>query len=185
MEPPGLGLARRDQAAGIVARALGGAGAARKRTHVGVFGNQIHGAREVGPARAGLDDEAVAFRRAHAERLSGREHDGTDVERAARFRGNHCWSTFTSAEVPSMKKSRPESGHGHALAGAVADAGVVGVGAKQRRADGTQKRLEAFEDALAVVRHARCRGQRPGGRRAQSPVLPSIGRRSRPRGCGR
>ena len=151
-----------EHAAGVVAAALGRAGAAGERADVDVFGDEIDRAREIRAARARFDDEAERVGGPHAERLGGAEHDGTNVERGAVAFRDPVAIELHERRRAIHEDGRRNLGHGHALAGPV-HAGVVGIGTEEHRAAvGPRKGLEALEDALAVVGDGRSRGHHLG-----------------------
>ncbi len=152
-------------ARGVVATALGGAGAALGRARV--FGGQPdrhrgHALGEVRASRAGDDVVAGLVRAAHAEEGFVADHERAEVQARLVGRRHHSLSTAISCFSDSTKISTGSSGSARRCAERCR-ATAVGIRAEgPDRAVSMAVGLDAFEDLLAVVQHGRGRSSCSG-----------------------
>ena len=172
----GFGLG--EQAGGVVAGALGLAGAARRRPDVVIGDPHRHRtqlAGEVAVDRGGDQHEQVFIGRAHTEHRLGGDHERPQVEALAHLRGHPGGVDVDQRLHRAEEGLGRQSGHGQAP-GRGGEPGGIGLGAEQRDATaGLPVGLEALEDRLPVVQDHRHRVQLQWAVGPDQTPLPAAG----------
>ncbi len=172
-----LRLLLRQQRGGVVAAALGRAGAALGRARI-VGGqpdrHRRHALGEVGTGRAGDDVVASLLRRAHAqERLVG-DHEGAEVQAGLRRRRHPRGIDRDQLPQRFDEQVHRQLRQRQALRRAL-QAPAVGVRAEgPDRTVGMAVGLDALEDLLAVVQHRGGRIQRQRAVGADLGIVPAL-----------
>ena len=165
------------QAGGIVAAALGGAGAARGRAGELLGNPDRHRRRiglEVGADRRGDDDVQVIRRGLHAEEDLVREHEGADVEAAVALRDPRPVDLDELVDRLEEHLFR-QDGHGEPLGRLLEATGILQRAEQRRAAIGRAIGLQPLEDFLGVVQDGRGGVHRDRRARFDPRIVPAFG----------
>ena len=166
-----------EQRGGVVAAALGEAGAAGAGAEPLVFHPDAHrldAAREVRAGRGG--DHAVVdlLRGAHAEERLGSEHERTHVQRVLAAGGHPVDVALDEGRHGAEEVVHGQLGQVQALGGVLETLGVRVRAEQPGGAVGVAVCLQTFEDLLGVVQHGCARIQLQRRVRLDATVAPAL-----------
>ena len=162
---------------GVVAAALGVAGAALDGADVLVLHIDLHRVDSLGVVcahRAGDDAEQVVVGGVHAQGGSGGDDEGTDIQGGARLGGHPAGLQAHELLNGGQGVLLRQGGDAHALTGGV-DAPDVLHGAEELHpAVGAAVGLQALKDLLGIVEHHGGGLQGEGAVGHDAPVVPAL-----------